>query len=720
MTQPLSLFITTPKGMESLLVDELQGLGIDKYKETRAGVSVETDQETAYRICLWSRLANRVLLKIDEFPADGAEELYQGIYAHDWQQHMSESGNFSVHCTLNRSTLDHTHFAALKAKDGLVDYFRDKTGERPSVELEQPDLRIHIHISNNLATLYLDLAGESLHRRGYRLDSNRAPLKENLAAAILLRADWPAIAKEGGTLLDPMCGSGTLLIEGALMASDSAPGLLRDYFAFLYWKQHKPSLWDALVKEAEQRQQIGMEKLPKIIGFDADEKSIRISRDNIKRAGMEKHIHVEQQELANLNNQQQLPPGLLICNPPYGERLGEIKELLHLYTALGTHLKESFLHWQAGLFTGNPDLGKQMGIRANKRYTLFNGTIECKLLRFAVEQEWFVDKKPGRASSHKLPEAAMSDGMRSLANRIDKNRKRLKSWLKQQAVSCYRIYDADIPEYAFAIDIYEEWVHVQEYAPPKTVDEEKAESRRKELQYFLSEILGVADKNVFYKLRQKQKGSSQYEKLAEEDTFYTVSEGRCKFLVNFVSYLDTGLFLDHRSTRAMVEKISAGKTVLNLFCYTGAVTVHAAVGGAKSTTSIDMSKTYLDWAKRNMALNGFSDNKHQYIQEDCIKWLDTATEKFDLIFLDPPSFSNSKRMDDVLDIQRDHVKLITACGNLLNEGGLLIFSNNLRRFKLDETALAEFDIKDMTKPTIPVDFARSPHIHHCWFIKKPA
>ena len=318
-----------------------------------------------------------------------------------------------------------------------------------------------------------------------------------------------------------------------------------------------------------------------------------------------------------------------------------------------------------------------------------------------------------------------SDGAQMFANRLKKNLKHLRRWLKRENIHCYRIYDADIPEYAMAIDIYQNaesadqrWIHVQEYEAPKYIDQDKAQLRLEEAVTVLQEILGVADEELFLKVRRQQKGKAQYEKLDTDRALYKVIEGDNYFLVNLKSYLDTGIFLDHRITRGLIGQMAKGKRFLNLFAYTGSATVYAARANASSTTTIDMSRTYLDWAKRNMAVNGFSGGKHEFIQDNCLEWLDNAAKKrqFELIFLDPPSFSTSKRMEGTFDVQRDHVQLLNKTIKRLTSNGTLIFSNNRRHFKMDHDALPGLKIEDISKSTLPMDFERNPRIHNCWKI----
>lgn len=714
----ISVFVTSARHLESLLAEELRGLGIATATETRAGVKVEGTLEDAYRACLWSRVANRVLLPLARFPAESPEELYNGVKDIPWEDHLSQSGSFAVHMDAARSRITHSHFGALKTKDAIVDRFRERTGLRPDVHTERPDLQIQVYLFRNEATVSLDLSGESLHRRGYRQQGTGAPIKENLAAAILLRAGWPAIAADGGALIDPMCGSGTLPIEAALIAADIAPGVLRRYWGFSGWRRHDADLWDRLLAEAQLRRGAGLERLGSIRGYDQDPHAIRVALSNLELAGLAGRLHFERRELGECRPGREGDIGLAVVNPPYGERLGAESDLPALYSRLGGVLKERFVAWHVAMLTGNPELGKHMGLRAHRYHSLYNGPIECRLLHFKVEPDAFVSNRP-----RPLPIEERGEGAKMLANRLAKNARNLAKWLRREQIRCYRLYDADLPEYAVAVDIYEgerRWVHIQEYAAPKSVDPKRARHRLREALGVIPEFLDVAEDQVFFKIRRRQKGKAQYERLGDARRFYAVPEARHRFLVNFEDYLDTGLFLDHRDTRCLLGELAAGRHFLNLFAYTGTASVYAAAGGALSTTTVDMSRTYLDWARRNLELNGIEGAQHGLVQADCLQWIEQSRHngRYGLIFLDPPSFSASKRMQGNMDIQRDHTALIRSAVRLLSPDGVLIFSSNLRSFRLDTQALEDLKIQDISKETLPWDFKRSPRIHSCWRIAK--
>ena len=718
-------FVTAAAGTADLLAAELAALGIEGAREVLGGVACEGELASAYRACLESRLALRVLWQIARFPVADAAGLYAGVGAIDWAAHMDESGTLVVDFSGAVPGITHTQFGAQRVKDAVVDQFRERTGTRPSVDRESPTLRINAHAARGNLTLAIDLSGESLHRRGYRGGAGAAPLKENLAAAILIRSGWPAIAAAGGSFVDPMCGSGTLPIEAALIAADIAPGLLRPGFGFERWKQHDANAWAAVRAAADARRQLALLTPGRIRGFDRDLVAIRDAEANAARAGLDKRLFFQRCELDKLPAAP-APSGLFAVNPPYGERIGEADELRALYALLGERLRAGYLGWEAAVFTGNPALGRELKINARRTHRMMNGPIECRLLRLSIEPSQFErPREPGRPPAIDAEAARARPGAQMFANRLKKNLDRLASWADREQVSCYRLYDADMPEYAFAIDLYQSdpagtagrWLYVQEYAPPATVDRAKAKARREEAISVLAEVTGLPMDVIYWRTRRPQKGKSQYEAIAEVDERVVVEEGGLKFLVNFTDYLDTGLFLDHRKTRARIRELAKGKRLLNLFCYTGAATVYAAAGGAASTTSVDMSRTYVEWAKRNLAVNALA-GKHEFIQEDCLAWLaEGRPERYDLIFLDPPTFSNSKRMEREFDVQRDHVDLIRATLRRLAPGGLLLFSTNFRKFKLDTGALEGLEFRDVTKKTVPFDFSRDPKVHASFEIR---
>lgn len=713
------LFASTARGVEPLLAEELRALGAGSCRETAGGVRFSGDLEAALRSCLWSRTASRVLLFLGEFDTVKKNDIYDAARSLPWEDLVAPRATVAVDFSGTGSGIDNTMYGAQVVKDALVDRLRERRGVRPAVDQKRPGFLVNCRLHRERIELRLDLSGGGLHRRGYREETVAAPMRENLAAALLLKAGWPAIAREGGAFVDPLCGSGTIVIEAALIAADGAPGLGRESWGFAGWLGHDNSLWDRLLDEARERFVAGKKTSPPCAGYDSDRSAVRGAKQNARKAGVEGVARFETRKFEAALPVEGSSMGLLLTNPPYGVRMGNGDDLPALYASLGDAIKRSFRGWSAAVFTGEPEMGKRMGLRATGSNLFYNGAIPCRLLRFRVDPEQFVDREvlDARAAEREI-EGALGRGADAFLNRVRKNLRTIGKWAKREGIECFRLYDADLPEYAVAVDLYGGWAHVQEYAPPARVDPKKAEERLNDVMAVLPGALGIGKDRAVLKVRRRQKGAGQYEKLADRKQFIEVGEGPCRFLVNLTDYLDTGLFLDHRPTRAMIGNLAGGKRFLNLFCYTGTATVHAARGGAARTTSVDMSAAYLDWARRNLELNGIRGRAHNLVRADCVEWLRDCSERYDLIFLDPPTFSNSKRMKGTLDIQRDQGELIRSAARLLAPGGVMIFSVNRWNFRLDDRALKGLSIEDISGKTIPRDFERNPRVHRCWMLTR--
>jgi 23S rRNA (guanine2445-N2)-methyltransferase / 23S rRNA (guanine2069-N7)-methyltransferase len=707
---------TAPVGAASVLAEELAQFGAEDIRERSHDVKFQGTLEMGYRACLWSRTATRVLLSLGSIDATSSKSIYEAVKRMDWREHLAPGATLACDCSGGNESIRHTIYGSQLLKDAVCDNLRESTGERPNIQPERPDVLLHLHVEGPTALVSVDFSGESLHRRGYRSEGGRAPLKENVAAAVLLRAGWPQIAERGGTLLDPMCGSGTFLTEGALIAADAAPALDREYFGFLGWRGHDAALWARLRAEALARRAA---RTPKrcILGSDIDSEAVRMSIANASQAGVADWLHVERRALGDVSRPSG-ETGLIVANPPYGERIGAESGLPELYAELGSILRDRFQGWQAAILTGNPPLARNLGIYAKRTHRVFNGTIECRLLRFDLNEA-----RAQRPAEEVRADWSSRPGAQMFANRLRKNLQRFDPWAEREHIDCFRVYDADMPEYAFAIDLYgreSRHVYVQEYAPPKSVNQESARERRREALAVLPDVLAVPPSQVHTRVRKPQKGAEQYEKRDSAAERHAVQEGGLKFWVNFRDYLDTGLFLDHRIVRGMLRSWARDADFLNLFCYTGSATVYAAAGGARSTTGVDLSNTYLDWAHENLLLNGFRGNNHELYRDDCLAWLEkqeSGGARFDLILLDPPTFSNSKRMEGVLDVQRDHVGMIRRSLKLLRPAGRLVFSTNYTRFKLDEGGLGDLAIEDISAATVPKDFERHARIHKCFVVR---
>ena len=705
----MKFFVSCAKGLEYLLADELVALGCTRATATTAGVNAEGTLVDAQRAVLWSRLASRVLWPLADYACADEHALYAGARDVQWPDHLDARMTLAVDAHVSGDAITHARYAAQRVKDAVVDMLREASGERPDVDVESPDLRLNLVVRKGRALLSVDLGGGPMHRRGWRRAQGDAPLKENLAAAVLLRGGWPALYAEGGALLDPMCGSGTLLIEGALMAADVAPGLQRHGdVAPSRWKGFDGAAWRALLDDAIARERAGRAALRLVFdGSDLDPTAIAAARENATAAGLHDALRFEARAVAALPAAS-VPRGLVACNPPYDARLAADPAL---YRALGDALKRALPDWRASLLCGDRELGFATGLRAKKSYPMFNGALECTLIVVDPVQP---------AARADAPPRELSDGARMVANRLRKTLKASKSWRARDGIDCFRAYDADLPEYAAAIDVYagadtaERWLHIQEYAAPAEIPETVTRKRFGELLAGAVDALEVPRERIATKTRAKGKGGSKYGHFAQRGELLVVREGDARLKVNLFDYLDTGLFLDHRPLRDRIAREASGKRFLNLFCYTGAATVRAAVAGAARTTSVDLSATYLEWLADNLRENGLGGTRHRIAQADAMAWLRADRDAYDLVFCDPPTFSNSARADD-FDVQRSHVELLQLAVARLAPGGVLYFSNNFRRFRLDSEAIAAFaTVEDITPATIPPDFARNPRIHRAW------
>lgn len=713
-TTPLLFTATCASGLEALVQEEITQQGGQNIVVKPGAVSWNGTLESGYRTLLWSRFASRILLELAHFDAPSPDALYEHSATLLWDEHLDIRKTFAVSCTLVNAVIPHSQFAALRVKDAIVDQFRRRFGKRPYVDSFNPDVHLHVHVQASAASLSLDLSGDSLHRRGYRVDSTAAALKENLAAAIVRLSGWPEHAREEPILLDPMCGGGTLLIEAALMLADSAPGLQRRRFGCMGWNKHDPGLWERLVAEALEREATGEpEEWPRFIGYDADPRAVAAARRNVIAAGLRDVITIHERPLARLEAQG--PAGCLLTNPPYGERMLDKESARHLYRCLGRVYRSSFPGWRFAFFTANPEFADVPAVLWQEEHRLYNGPLKCRLLvghasRPATAEAPHAQWRPQAIS----PDSPGAD----FANRLLKNHAALAGWIARERIHCFRLYDADMPEYNLAVDCYGEWVQVQEYAPPPSVDAHKAAERLQKALAVLRQVLAVPHSRVFIKTRARQEGKSQYQKKEKaRGLLHEVREGDALLLVNFGDYLDTGLFLDHRPIRRRIQELARGKSFLNLFGYTGAATVFAALGGALATTTVDASATYLARAGANLAVNGFGGPLHRLIEADCLDWLGKNQDRFGLILVDPPTFSNSKDRRESFDIQRDHERLLRLAMQRLGRGGLLLFSTNSRRFSLAEGLGTDFAVEEISQDTIDPDFRRKPRIHRCWQLR---
>lgn len=743
-------FARCASGFEPLLATELKSLKAQRVRPLKGGVAFFGTVRDAYRACLWSRVASRVLLVLARVDAADADALYAGAKDIDWAAHVGEGGTIAVYAHGMNDSLRNTQFTAVKVKDAVCDRLREERGKRPDVRSKRPDVAIDVAVRSAKATIALDLSGEPLHRRGYRKESvqTEAPLKETLAAGIVLAAGWEKIARSGGAFFDPMCGSGTLAIEAAMVAADMAPGIMRDYWGFSGWARHDGDAWDALLDEADERLTAGLANMPRIVGGDIDAASVGIARENAKRAGLADHVEFRVADASRLGDcltaraaacsntgratDAGEPLGLVAVNPPYGERLSSEAQLPAVYAALFEGISAVPDGWTLAIITPDASIDAALGLVPRETAPLYNGRIETTLRIYETAPSTRVELPVVSLAGDERSIAVAEKNSDQFAARFRKVAKERMKWARRNNVLCFRLYDADLPDYAVAVDLYEgtgrfegeRFVHISEYEAPSSVDAERAQRRYRDVLAIVPAVLGVEASHVFSKTRRRDKGGGQYRDARGRSHVAWTGESGYTFEIDLGGYLDTGIFLDHRMTRELIGSMAEGARFLNLFAYTGTATVHAAGGGAASTVTVDLSQTYLSWAERNMKLNGFSGRNHQFVRFDVVRWISqerASKRRYDLIFVDPPTFSNSKAMGkDTWSVQRDHVELLIGVSRLLARGGKAVFSCNLRSFKPDTETLERYGVRltDITADTIPEDFARNPKIHTCYIVER--
>ena len=510
------------------------------------------------------------------------------------------------------------------------------------------------------------------------------------------------------------------------MAMFIAPGLARQRFGFHGWLGHNEDQWRAIRSDAESKKRDALPENVEIRGYDGDVSAIRKAEENIKRMGMASEVRVRARQLSDVAKptHREMLEGLIVVNPPWGERLSNDEAVKQLYAALGRVLHTEFSGWQAAVLAADTQHARSTGLRSHKNYKFKSGPLDIGLYLFDLAPENELRSAVGgerktTPDNQGLPE--LSDGAQMFANRLRKNLKRLQKWRQQSGVECFRLYDADMPEYAVAIDIYGKHLHIAEYAAPKSVNEADATRRFNEVVEACQVIFTIADRDeIGIKRRERQRGARQYERVSQRGERHQISELGARLWVNLHDYLDTGIFLDHRPIRRQIQSEVRGKRFLNLFAYTGVASVQAALGGARFTTSVDLSNTYLDWFRENLASNGLAESKNRAIKSDVIKWLSSDEGLYDVILLDPPTFSNSKSTEKHFDVQRDQTVLIASAMGRLEKNGTLYFSNNHRKFELDSEVVARFIAEEITSSTIDPDFERSQGIHRCWAIRHKA
>lgn len=726
----MELIATTTFGLEAVAARELKELGYSPEILGNGRVLFAGDAADVARTNVWLRTADRVLIRLGQAPATDFEQLYQAALALPWERWIDPEAALPVRGRSVKSQLSSVPACQRTVKKALVERLMASYDCRALPETG-PAVSIEVALLNDRASFTLDTTGRGLTKRGYRPLVGRAPLRETLAAGMVLLSYY----QPGRAMVDPFCGTGTIAIEAAMIARNLAPGRNRDFqaeawpsLAGPHWQQARDEAAAAAAGPLDER----------IVATDIDEQALSLARHHAEQAGVGEDIHFQQRDFRDLSSPRD--HGVLVTNPPYGQRLGDRREAVEIYKAMPEVFRR-LRSWSFYVLCPEESFEQILGRSADKRRKLYNGRIRCTFYQFhgpppgTDAQDRARRYTPGKAEKTAGPEAGRSarpafggidekarQQAQIFANRLAKRAKHLRRWPKQ-GVSCYRLYDRDIPEVPLAVDLYEGRLHISEYARPNEHTPAEHGDWLELLAATAAEALEVDPRDVHLKTRQRQKGNQQYQRVGEGGEGIVVQEGGLKFEVNLQDYLDTGLFLDHRITRRMVRDEAAGKRFLNLFCYTGSFTVYAADGGAAGTVSVDSTRAYLDWAKRNLELNGFDagGSKHRMIRTDAMAYLaeHPPGAHFDLAVVDPPTFSNSKSLEGDWDVQRDHAELLGRLGKLMPDGGVVYFSTNFRRFKLDEPALPGWSVREISRQTVPEDF-RNQRIHRCWRMVKEA
>jgi len=800
----IELLATCAFGLESVVARELGELGFD------ATPLAEATGRVAWRVAradtpesiaaanLWLRAADRVLIRLAEFPVGGGDEgfeaLYQGVRAIAWEEWLHPDAFIHVSGRCVRSTITSEPAAQRATKRAIVERLRAEHGLSPSGRLPESGPRVGVEVSilRDRASLTIDTTGVGLHKRGYRragrttttpgaralrTGASDAALRETMAAGLVLLSGW----RPGQPLVDPFCGSGTIAIEAALWARSIAPGLGREFEAEHWWSPRSgasgpatkrlidPVVWADAREEA--RGAIVADHLdPRIHASDIDEHALSLARANARVAGVEHDIQFLRRDARELTTT--LDNGCVVTNPPYGERLGDPREIERLYRELPRVFRR-LPTWAFHILTGRLDLETLFGQPAARRRKLYNSTIECAYFSFlpgvrptprtpdapeapgsslsspaepnepevpAPDEPADISPDPGTevdlAAPPQSPPAHRWEPMptfgglteRDAGDAADferclaKNLRHLRRY-PARGITCYRVYERDVPDVPLIIDRYEDWFHAVEYERPHERTAAQHADWLDLLRAGIARAGGVPEERVVLKAKHRQRGLTQHEKQGESGQAIVVHEAGLRFEVNLLDYVDTGLFLDHRLTRGMVRERAAGARVLNLFCYTGAFTVYAAAGGAASSTSVDLSNTYLAWAERNMTLNGLATAQHRFVRSDVPTFLRSLAPApggvFDLAIIDPPTFSNSTSTQEDWEVGRGHVEVLGVLAPLMSPAGAAYFSNNFRRFKFDEAAVAAagWRSREISARTVPPEY-RNRRIHRCWLLER--
>ena len=793
----MEFYASCPEGFEDALANEMRALGLEHVRRLKGRVTFEGTIEAAYRACMWSRLASRVFAVVARFDATDADSLYEAAYNIAWEDILAPGASFAVSATGTTDALRNTHFSALRVKDAVCDRLADETGKRADSDPADPDVRLLLSLRQRRASLNVDLSGDPLFKR-LPSAATRTPkgpaahvLRPDYAALVLAQVGWSELCARELTaddyeldarpaLIDFSCAGGGLLIEAVNQMLDRAPGKTRQRWGFEGTLLHDADAWERVRAEADEREAAAAERSVRIVAADADGKHRAYAERMVKRAGFKRFVDFCAAKPATILSHAGAVSGAALVGDTTETDMGQAHNVL---TMVGNLLAAPELEGAPVAALARDELlSRAVGTQPTVELKVKPNNEDALVLAFdrsdavnavstgaqpgadstdtsavSASADTAASAKPsarrgkGAATSSPATTIDLGDGKpvpvliaesQQFANRLRKNARLRRKWAAREGVSCYRVYDADLPDYACAIDLFVgtertpgRWLVIAEYAAPKTVDAATAQARMLDVLAIAPRILNVAPENVHAKTRMQSRGGSQYGKQGNGRSgeraniarrkLPLIEEGGLTFAVNFDDYLDVGIFLDHRVTRGLVrEHAKHARRFLNLFAYTGTATCYAADGGVEETVTVDLSNTYLDWAEKNMRFNGFGGPEHHFVRADVLQWIreQRATiHRWDLIFVDPPTFSNSSKMGRrTWDVQRDHVELLISVSRLLSMEGHAIFSCNLRGFRPETRRLARAGVvlRDITAETIPEDFARNKKIHHCYIVER--
>lgn len=694
---------TCAAGLEQLIVAEVTDWGGEIVDRQRGAVKWTGSLEQGYRACLWSRFSSRVIAVLKTFEITDADDLYEGTLTVDWREHLSVTANFAVDCVLSGdSPISNSMFGAVRIKDGIADQFREATGQRPSVQVRQPDLKVYGHVDGGRALLGLDMSGVPLHQRGYRAAAGPAPLKESLAAAIVKLSGWDG----SSDLLDPMCGSGTLLIEAALMCGDSAPGLGRSYFGMFGWSGHRADIWEDLVEEAIEREERAQDRdWPSLVGFDGDEAAVEAARKNIARAGLQDRISVACRELNRLENDFKTP-GYLVSNPPYGERLSDKESVKHLYRFLGSRFQSDFSDWHITMFTAAPDFADQFRIDSPERLKIFNGPLPCRLISGKPKKGAGENGFTGwqvQAGTH------VSDD--ELVNRIIKNFKQIRSTINSQRLESCRVYDRDLPQYNVSVDLLGSSILITEYAKSTKVDQQTADARFTHAVHSVRSLFQAGREQVFTNRRLKNGGGKSRAQTIE------IPEENSLFLVKLPCDTDAVFPVDQMLVRRFICSRIERRRLLAVFDRGGFSAVAAARCGAALTTTIGASAVDNALINMNFNRNGLYHDKHRIIRKPAVSWLKENKQLFDLIFINPTRSFYGTGKSTAIDTVKDQRLIIDLAVNNLAAGGAILLSTMLPSFRFDQEIKTVYRCTDLSRDMAGAMLQKRRQKLQCWLIE---